>query len=163
MSQEELQNWILCAGLYWKRTNDLAWLKAKLPVLGQCLESMLVRDDVDPAKRDGTASYGSTATMPPKAARQGEITTYDSLDLSLKVPVNSAYITSKNFASYLALEAMFKELGDTRRAQISEAGAALAARSMSAHFDAATKSFRARFGGEFNARVIPTVEGLAYP
>jgi hypothetical protein len=26
MGQEELQNWILCAGLYWKKTGDTAWL-----------------------------------------------------------------------------------------------------------------------------------------
>jgi hypothetical protein len=163
MSQEELQNWIISAGLYWKKTNDSAWLKGKRGVIEQCLASMLVRDDVDPARRDGITSYASTATAPPKAAKGGEITTYDSLDLSLRVPVNSAYITTKNFASYLALEAMFKELGDASRAAASQAGAALVARSMSAHFDAATKSFPARFNGEFDARVIPAVEGLAYP
>ena len=163
MSQEELQNWILSAGLYWKKTNHAAWLREKRSVIEQCLASMLVRDDLNPAERDGITSYASTATAPPKAAKQGEITTYDSLDFSLKFPVNSAYITTKNFASYLALEAMFRELGDAERAAVSQTGAVRAARSMSAHFNVSTKSFPARFGGEFDARVIPAVEGLAYP
>ena len=112
MTQEELQNWILSAGLYWKKTGDTAWLKGKQRELEQCLASMLVRDDIDLAKRDGITTYATTATAPPKAAKGGEITTYDSLDLSLKVPQNSMYIATKSFGSYLALEAMFARLGD---------------------------------------------------
>jgi hypothetical protein len=163
MSQEELQNWIISAGLYWKKTNDTVWLNSKRAVLEQCLASMLIRDDIDPAKRDGITTYTTTATAPPKAAKGGEITTYDSLDLSLRVPQNSSYIATKSFASYLALEAMFVLLGDTSRATISKAQAGLVAKTVSAHFDHTSKSFPARFNGEFDARVIPTVEGLAYP
>jgi hypothetical protein len=163
MSQEELQNWIVSAGLYWKKNNDTAWVKGKQSVLEQCLASMLIRDDIDPAKRDGITTYTSTATAPPKAAKQGEITTYDSLDLSLRVPQKSSYIATKSFASYLALEAMFELLGDKARAATSKNQAGLVAKTVSAHFDQSTKSFPARFNGEFDARVIPAVEGLAYP
>jgi len=163
MSQEELQNWIISAGLYWKKTNHTAWVRGKQSVLEQCLASMLIRDDVDPAKRDGITTYTTIATAPPKAAKGGEITTYDSLDLSLKVPQNSSYIATKSFASYLAREAMFELLGDTSRAAISKALAGLVAKTVSAHFDRSTKSFPARLNREFDARVIPTVEGLAYP
>lgn len=163
MSQEELQNWILSAGLFWKKTSDTAWLREKRQMVEQCLESMLVRDDIDPSRRDGITSYASTATAPPKAAKGGEITTYDSLDLSLKVPVNSGYIAAKSFACYLTLEAVFKEYGDQVRASTSQKQADLVARTISAHFDRATKSFPARFNGEFDARTIPAIEGLAYP
>lgn len=163
MSQEELQNWILSAGLYWHKTGDHAWLEGKRKVLGECLASMLVRDDIEPAKRDGVTSFASTATAPPKAAKGGEITTYDSLDNSLKLPVNSGYIATKNFASYLALEVMFLRLGDKGHAETSRAQADRTARTIASHFDPTTKSFPARFGGEFDARTIPAVEGLAYP
>jgi hypothetical protein len=163
MTQEELQNWILSAGLYWKKTNDTAWLKGKQTELEQCLASMLIRDDIDPARRDGITTYTTTATAPPKAAKGGEITTYDSLDLSLRVPQNSVYIASKSFASYVALEAMFTTLGDAARAETSRKQAGLVATTVSGYFDRATNSFPARFHGEWDARVIPAVEGLVYP
>jgi hypothetical protein len=163
MSQEELQNWIICAALYWKKTNDNAWVKGKTETLNQALQSMLLRDDVDPAKRDGITTYTTTPTAPAKAVRGGEITTFDSLDFSLSKPWNSAYITTKSFAAYLALEAMFKVVGDTTRAAASQQAAKRVTVGMSARFDRETNSFPARFGGEIDARVIPTVEGLCYP
>jgi hypothetical protein len=163
MTQEELQNWILSAGLYWKKTGDTAWLKGKRTELEQCLASMLIRDDIEPAKRDGITTYTTTATAPPKAAKGGEITTYDSLDLSLRVPQNSGYIATKSFGSYIALEAMFSLLGDTGRAETSRKQAGLVATTVSSHFDHTTNSFPARFNGEWDARVIPAVEGLVYP
>ena len=46
MTQEELQNWILCAALYWKRTGDNAWLERNRGVFIQALNSMERRDDV---------------------------------------------------------------------------------------------------------------------
>lgn len=163
MSQEELQNWILCAGMYWKKTGDARWLAKRRTVLEQCLASMLVRDDVEPEKRDGLTTYVSAATAPPKAVRQGEITTYDSLDVSLRLPANSGYIAGKSFACYLALEAIFSHFGDIGRAETCRAQAGRVAATVSRHFDPATKSFPARFGGESDARVIPAVEGLVYP
>lgn len=163
MSQEELQNFIICAGMYWKKTGDRSLLVKRRGVLEQCLESMLRRDDVDPAKRDGLTTYVSTANAPPKAAKQGEITTYDSLDISLRLPGNSGYIAGKSFACYLAMEAMFTELGDSARAAQCRQQAGLVAETTARHFDPVTKSFPARFGGETDARVIPAIEGLAYP
>ena len=163
ITQEELQNWIITAGLYWKKTNDVGWVKSRRAVLEQCLQSMLLRDDIDPEERDGVTTFTSTATAPPKAAKGGEITTYDSLDLSLKVPQNSGYIATKSFASYLALEAMFRLLGDAANAATSQKQAGLVARTISRHFDHGTRSFPARFNGEFDARVIPAIEGLVYP
>ena len=159
MSQEELQNWILCAGLYWKNTGDDAWLMGKKPVLDQCLQSMQLRDHVDPAKRDGITTY--TTFLPGGKGR--ETTTYDSLDQSLNSPVDSIYIATRSFGCYLLLEALFRHLEDQDNAHISQAAAALTAKTISSHFDGATNSFPARFGGQFDARVIPAVEGLAYP
>ena len=160
MSQEELQNWILCAGLYWKKTGDDAWLKGKREVLEQCLQSMQRRDDVDPAKRDGLTTY---TTYTPPGSKGREITTYDSVDQSLNSPVDSIYIATRSFGCYLLLEALFRHLGDQDRAGTCQAAAALTAKTISSHFDHSTNSFPARFGGEFDSRVIPAVEGLAYP
>lgn len=50
-----------------------------------------------------------------------------------------------------------------RRASASQVAAALTAKTISSHFDRNTNSFPARFGGQFDARVIPAIEGLAYP
>ena len=59
MTQEELQNWIVCASLYWKATGDNAWLEQNKAAFKLALESMQRRDDVDPAKRDGITTYVS--------------------------------------------------------------------------------------------------------
>ena len=159
MSQEELQNWILCAGLYWKTTGDDAWLKGKRSVVEQCLRSMQLRDDVDPAKRDGVTTY----TTFQSGGKGREITTYDSVDQSLNSPIDSIYIATRSFGCYLLLEALFRHLEDQDRASESQAAAALTAKTISSHFDRSTNSFPARFGGQFDARVIPAIEGLAYP
>ena len=57
MTQEELQNWIICSSLYWKVTGDNAWLEKNKAAFKRALESMQRRDDVDPAKRDGITTY----------------------------------------------------------------------------------------------------------
>jgi hypothetical protein len=44
MTQEQLANWILCAGVYWNGTRDAGWLKKRREIIEQCLTSMLNRD-----------------------------------------------------------------------------------------------------------------------
>jgi hypothetical protein len=53
MGQEELQAWILCAGVYWSHTADHAWLTNNAALLQTCLNSMLLRDNTNSAARDG--------------------------------------------------------------------------------------------------------------
>jgi hypothetical protein len=80
MTQEELQNWILCAGLYWSETDDHAWLESHRNTLNDCLASMQARDDLDPRHRDGIASLITAEAVGTDAKSKGEITTYDLLD-----------------------------------------------------------------------------------
>ena len=168
MGQEQLQNWILCAGLYWSHTHDNAWLAANKRQLQTCLNSMLLRDDVDPAKRDGITSYINlrppTARAPQKPP-QPEITTYDSLDASLKQPYLSGRTTVRSWACYLALEAMFKQLGDSADAGTSHDMALTCASTIVSKWNAygPTLGYIPAFlDGSNQSATIPLIEGLPY-
>jgi len=158
MTQEELQNWILAAGLYWHATSDDAWLGRNRNILERCLRSMQARDDVDPARRDGITSMLSVL-----GRRDHDITTYDAMDESLQQVNDSLYIAVKSFASYLALETMFRQLGGSELAAESRAAASRTAASILRHWDAANRYFPAIFDGRSQSRILPAVEGLIYP
>ncbi len=158
MTQEELQNWILCAGLYWRATSDHAWLAAQRDTLIKCLRSMQVRDDVDPAKRDGITSMVSVT-----GRRDHDITTYDAMDASLQQVHDSLYIAVKSFAAYLALEAMFREEGSAGLAEEARSAAAKTAGSIVSHWDTRKRIFPALFDGKSESRILPAIEGLIYP
>ena len=104
MTCEELTNWILCAGLYVSKTQDMEFLNNQAGLLERCFQSLQNRDHPDPTKRDGLMGYDSSRTID-----GGEITTYDSLDHSL-VGSKKCLFREKCWASYLALESLFKIL-----------------------------------------------------
>lgn len=158
MTVEELQNWILCAGLYWKKTDDKAWLASHAATVHDCLQSLLVRDDVDEARRDGVISFVNH----PKDYSE-EITTYDALDHSLKQTRDNLYIAVKNWASYLALEAMLAELKDADGAKVAQRQAERAAATVMSHWNATDRYIPAIFDGKNTSRIIPAVEALIYP
>ncbi len=159
MTQEELQNWIICAALYWKTTGDNAWLEGKRDLLRQALQSMQVRDDPDPAKRDGITSYVSS-----HGDRSGEITTYDAMDASLQHPIDSLYITGKSLACYIMLQPVFQQLGESDLAKQARDAEGYTVKGLLAHWDATKHTFPALFGGTAaESSIIPAVEGLAYP
>jgi hypothetical protein len=158
MGQEELQNWILCAGLYWKATGDLDWLRRHASTLNHCLASMLLRDDLDPPRRDGITTFINT-----RPGFTPEITTYDALDPALQQSRDNGYIAGKSWASYLALEAMFKALGDADSAGVAHDQADRTARSITARWNDHEGYIPAIFDGRNTSRIIPMVEGLIYP
>jgi hypothetical protein len=161
MGQEELQNWILSSGLYWNRTADHLWLTNNTALLQTCLNSMLLRDDTNPATRDGVTTY-----LNQRGGTVPEITTYDALDSSLKAPRLNAMTTVKNWASYLALQAMFKQLGDTSSANTCSNMAGLAAQSIVNAWNtySGTLGYIPAFlNGSNQTSLLPIVEGLAYP
>jgi hypothetical protein len=156
MGAEELQNWILSAGLYWSRTGDNAWLTNNAAVLQKCLNSMLSRDDTNSSTRDGIT----------KNVNSGEITTWDDLDLSLQRPAFSGRLAVRNWAGYLALNAMFSQIGDATDASTCENMAAVAAQTIVNRWN----SYQGTLGyipalldGSSTAATIPMVEGLEYP
>jgi hypothetical protein len=158
MTQEELQNWILCACLYWKSTGDNDWLEQNKDTFARCLQSMQVRDDVYPAKRDGITTYVSNV-----GERNGEITTYDAMDAALQHPRNSLYIAGKSFACYTMLSPIFKQLGDANLQSEAQQAEAYTARGILSHWDDEHQCFPSLFDGSSASRVIPAVEGLVYP
>lgn len=156
MGQEELQTWILSAGLYWSQTADHPWLTNNQAVLQACLDSMLLRDSTNAAARDGIT----------KNVNGGEITTFDDLDGSLRVPAYSGRLAVRNWACYLALDAMFRQIGATAQALTCENMAGTAAQTIVDRWN----SYRGSLGyipallnGSDTAATIPMIEGLAYP
>jgi hypothetical protein len=156
MGQEELQAWILSAGLYWSHTADDAWLTNNADVLQTCLNSMLLRDHTNSAARDGIT----------KNVNASEITTFDSLDASLQQAAFSGRLTVRNWACYLALEAMFERIGDAADAATCQNMAAVAAQTIVNRWNTYRGSLGyipALLDGSSTAATIPMIEGLAYP
>jgi hypothetical protein len=158
MTQEELQNWIICAALYWKTTGDNAWLEQNKDVFKRALKSMQLRDDLDPSKRDGITTYVSNVGQ-----RTGEITTYDAMDASLQHPIDSLYIAVKSFACYTMLKPVFVQLGEMSWADEAHKAEVYTAKGILSHWDDAHRCFPALFAGKSDSVIIPAIEGLAYP
>ena len=158
MTQEELQNWIVCAALYWKTTGDNAWLEKNRDAFKQVLASMQVRDNPDPAKRDGITTYVSNF-----GDRVGEITTYDAMDASLVHPQDSLYAAVRSFACYTMLQPVFVQLGEADLAKQAGDAEAYTAKGILSHWDESAHSFPATFDGKSKSSIIPAIEGLAYP
>ena len=74
MTHEQLVNWVLCASVYVTQTGDKAWFKKQRGIFAACLESLINRDGQGTGvmQRDSSRCMGGA-----------EITTYDSLDVSL--------------------------------------------------------------------------------
>lgn len=156
MGDEELQAWILSAGLYWSYTRDHAWLTNNLTVLQSCLNSMLLRDHTNAAARDGVT----------KNVNAGEITTWDSLDPSLQAPAFSGRLAVRNWSCYLALDAMFSQVGDTANAAACQSMAAVTAGTIVTRwntYQATLGYIPALLNGSVTAATTPMIEGLAYP
>jgi hypothetical protein len=156
MGQEQLENWILSAGLYWSHTGDNVWLTNNLALLQTCLSSMLLRDDTNAAARNGIT----------KNINRPEGTTFDDLDPSLEAAGYSGRLAVRNWASYLALEAMFGQLGDGADAAACQNMAAVAAQTIAGlwtNYHGTLGYIPALLDGSDQSAIIPMVEGLAYP
>jgi hypothetical protein len=158
MTCEQLTNWILCAGVYVTKTQDLDFIKKHAETFTRCLESLLRRDHPDPAQRNGLMGFESSRTK-----GGGEITTYDSLDHSLGQARDNIYLGGKCWASYLALESIFDILGDSEQAQQSHAAALRCSATLANAFDEAEGYIPAVLDGENQSAIIPAAEALVYP
>jgi hypothetical protein len=158
MSCEELLNWVLCAGVYWAKTRDRAFLDRHAGLIGECQRSILNRDHPEPAKRRGWMQCEDE-----RCRGGGEITTYDSLDHSLGQSRANLYLAVKMWSAHVALAALLRELGRDGEAAASDAAAQLTARAVCAAADPATGLLPALLEGGTKAPIIPAIEGLAYP
>lgn len=156
MTQEELQNWIICAAGYYSKTRDHEWLLNNKKTITECLKSMLNRDHPDSTLRDGITDFITTMG-------DDEITTYDALDEALKQTRQNLYIAVKSWATYLMLNLMFKQLDMPIEAAMAYRSAQLTAYQVSKNFDHNSKSFPAIFDGQNQSKIIPAIEGLVYP
>lgn len=157
MTCEQLINWVLCAAVYEHGTGDSRWLKKNMPVLKKCLSSLVNRDHPEEKQRNGVMSLDSSRTF-----LGAEITTYDSLDESLGQSRGNVYMAVKGWAAYLALADIFTRNKLTREAEQAKKQAARAAATIAAHLNK-DGFIPAILGENCDARIIPAIEGLAFP
>ncbi|WP_438445966.1 glycoside hydrolase family 52 protein [Gorillibacterium sp. sgz5001074] len=157
MTHEQLVNWVLCAAVYAHKSGDGAWLRSRIPLLRDCLDSMMNRDHPDPEQRNGIMGLDSS-----RCKGGAEITTYDSLDVSLGQARNNIYIAGKCWAAYLALERILREHGDAAGAEAAAKQARRCADTIVSH--ATADGYIPAVVGEGNdSRIIPAIEGLIFP
>jgi hypothetical protein len=157
MTQEQLVNWVLCAAAYGAQTDDQTWLQQQWPVFEACFHSMLHRDHPDPQQRDGIMSADSARTQ-----GGAEITTYDSLDVSLGQARQNIYLAGKCWAVYVALEQLFQQAGYADLAREAGQQAERCAATLVAHVTA-DGYIPAVLDGRNDSKIIPAIEGLVFP
>lgn len=157
MTHEQLVNWVLSAATYLEHTGDREWMVRNLSIMEKCLDSMLKRDHPDPAQRNGVMGLDSSRTM-----GGAEITTYDSLDVSLGQARNNIYLAGKCWAAYLAMEKIFNEYD---RATLSETAGIQAERCAATMVASVTTDgyIPAVIGEGNDSKIIPAIEGLVFP
>lgn len=157
MTHEELVNWVLCGLVYVKQTGDMKWARKFAGAFSGCLESMARRDHPEDGSRNGVMSLDSS-----RCAGGSEITTYDSLDVSLGQARGNLYLAVKCWAAYVGLADLLPSLKDAE-------GASLAAKQAQRCADTVAGSLRpsgylpAVIGEGVESRIIPLVEGLVFP
>jgi hypothetical protein len=157
MTHEQLVNWVCCGATYALGTGDRAWLRRNRAVFRACLDSMVRRDHPVAAKRDGVMSADSSRCL-----GGAEITTYDSLDVSLGQARNNLYLAVKTWAAYVGLRKILGDLGDRKGAALAGEQAARCAATVAGNLRA--DGFIPAVMGEGNeSRIIPAIEGLVFP
>ena len=159
MTMEQLLNWVLCSVTYAEKSGDRAWLRRQRRTLLSCAESLRMRDDPDPAKRDGLLKHDSSRCGPAGS----EITTYDSLDVSLGQARNNLYLGVKTLGAWVLLEKAFGLLGEHPAEAAARESADVLASTLCRKVEADSGFFPAVFENGNRSRILPAVEGFAYP
>ncbi|HEY8967045.1 MAG TPA: glycoside hydrolase family 52 protein, partial [Candidatus Methylacidiphilales bacterium] len=157
MAHEELVNWAVCALAYGRKAGVAPWSRRRLPLFRKVLQSLLNRDHPDPARRDGIMSADAA-----RCEGGGEITTYDSLDVSLGQARNNLYLAVKCWGVYVGLADLFDGAGDAARAETCRRQAGLAAGAVARSADAQGR-IPAILHENVASRILPAVEGLVLP
>jgi hypothetical protein len=157
MTQEELVNWILCAGVYVCGTGDYDWLISRQDVIRFCFSSMINRDHFDPEKRDGIMDLDSSCVM-----NGSEINTYDNVDEFTGIARRNSYLAVKCWAAYTIFEVLFTRLGRSDLAAQASGQAMLCANTICA-FQKADGTIPAVLEKDNQSVLISTIEGLVFP
>jgi len=158
MTMEQLLNWVLTAITYAWQTKDWDWMRKNQDTLIRCVESLENRDHPDPAKRDGLLKCDSS-----RCGTGSEITTYDSLDVSLGQARNNLYLAVKSLGAWILLARAFDQLKEPGNADRSRAAAKKVVSAVVQRFEEETGFFPAVFEKGNRSRILPAVEGLVYP
>lgn len=157
MSAEQLLNWVCASVTYSSYNDDWGWLKERAKTLEDCAESMRRRDHPDPDKRNGIIGWDSDRCGP----KGSEITTYDSLDVSLGQARNNLYLAVKALGAWHLMEHAFAKLGLEKQASDARREATRLAATL-ASLAGEDGYFPAVFEAGNKSRIIPAVEGLAF-
>jgi hypothetical protein len=159
MTMEQLVNWTCCTLTYAERTGDRAWLRASVPLLREAMASLQRRDDPDPRARNGILKYDSARC----GDRGSEITTYDSLDVSLGQARNNFYLATKTLAAWLLLERAFRRLGLAAQRRQARRTADLLVETLMSRFERDRNRFPAVFESGSQSVILPGAEGMVFP
>ena len=154
MTHEQLVNWVCCASIYVAQTGDQTWLSKNAGLLVECFTSMVNRDHPDPLKRIGIMQLDSSRTM-----GGAEITTYDSLDVSLGQSRGNIYLAGKCWACYIGLAKIFRRVGREDLAEQADAQARRCAATVVAHVEPSGYIPAVLKEGN-DSRIVPAIEGL---
>ncbi|MBM7553445.1 glycoside hydrolase family 52 protein [Thalassobacillus pellis] len=157
MTHEELVNWLCCMTVYIHQTNDKDFAGKHQRVMEQAFVSMVNRDHPDPEKRNGLMGLDSANTE-----GGAEITTYDSLDVSLGQSRNNIYLATKCWAVYGALEKIFSEM---ERPELSEQARMQSEKCAETIVGEMTEDgyIPAVITEGNESKIIPAMEGLIFP
>jgi xylan 1,4-beta-xylosidase len=158
MTMEQLLNWILTAITYSWKLGDWRWLESRRKELLLCLESLENRDDPDPAKRDGLLKWDSS-----RCVTGSEITTYDSLDVSLGQARNNLYLAVKALGACILMKKAFSKLDEDAASARAQAFVERINKTVAARFDVEAGCFPAVFEKGNRSHIIPAIEGFVYP
>jgi hypothetical protein len=154
MTHEELLNWILTGAVYALKMKDKEWLDKNIKIFVDCFESLASRDK----NNDGIMDLDSS-----RCETGAEITTYDSLDVSLGQSRNNLYLGVKSWAAYVLLERIFKDYSLNEQASRAVDKAKAAAATIVSKFDEKDQYIPAVFENGNTSKIIPAVEALVYP
>ncbi|SKA74220.1 Glycosyl hydrolase family 52 [Clostridium sp. USBA 49] len=154
MTHEQLLNWTLTAGVYALKLNDKEWVAKNINIFEECFKSLISRDK----NNDGIMDVDSS-----RCESGSEITTYDSLDVSLGQARNNLYLGMKSWAAYVLLNTILEKNGHKELAEKALKRANIAADTIVSKFDEKEGYIPAVFEKGNTSRIIPAVEALVYP
>jgi hypothetical protein len=156
MSYEETLNWVISACIYASLAKDEAWAKGRRSTLSACLSSIIARDE----NGDGVIDRDSD-----RCSGGSEITTYDSIDISLGQARNNLYLATKAWSAFVCLEALFRRIDgrESKEAQAAAGAARATATTIVGRMLEPEGFIPAVFEDDDRSCIIPAIEGLAYP
>ncbi|MFQ3544188.1 glycoside hydrolase family 52 protein [Halobacillus rhizosphaerae] len=157
MTHEELVNWLSCTTVYISHQEDYSFAETHLGVIQASFASMLNRDHPQPDKRNGLMGLDSSFTK-----GGAEITTYDSLDVSLGQARNNIYLAVKSWSVYIALEKLFSNLELPNLSNQAKEQAMRCAKTIAGEMT--PEGYIPAVITEGNqSKIIPAIEGLIFP